>query len=201
MMKKMMTIFIALTFACSSLLLMTSCAKKHIGKEEGVPPTAAAPPPPPKMKETPEKMPRKDVTAPPKMSKAEEDARLRALAEAKKLQKEIELFESESIYFDFDKSELKPNARANLTKKASWLRKNPQFTVRISGHCDERGTNEYNLALGERRASAARKFLTSLGVSSDRLTTVSFGEERPVDRGHNEKAWAKNRRDEFKLLK
>ncbi|MFP3929181.1 MAG: OmpA family protein, partial [Desulfobacteraceae bacterium] len=73
--------------------------------------------------------------------------------------------------------------------------------VRIEGHCDERGTNEYNLALGERRANAAKKYLISLGVSEDRVRTISYGEERPADPRHNEEAWAKNRRDEFKLFK
>ena len=77
---------------------------------------------------------------------------------------------------------------------------NPGFSVRIDGHCDERGTNEYNLALGERRANAAVEFIMTLGVSGDRLSTLSFGEERPAVSGHDEGAWAQNRRDEFKLI-
>ena len=110
-------------------------------------------------------------------------------------------FEGERIYFDYDKSELKPEARAVLKKKAEWLRDNPEFSARIEGHCDERGTNEYNLALGERRANAAWRFLNALGISGARLTTISYGEERPADPGQNQDAWSKNRRDEFRLLK
>ncbi len=78
-------------------------------------------------------------------------------------------FESESIYFDFDKSDLKPEAQATLKKKADWLRRNPGYSLRIEGNCDDRGTNEYNLALGERRAASAKKFLTALGIAEDRI--------------------------------
>ncbi len=109
--------------------------------------------------------------------------------------------ESEKIFFDYDKSELKPEARAVLTKKAAWLRANPEYSITIEGHCDERGSTEYNLALGERRADAASKFLSALGVSANRISTVSYGEEKPVDSRSNETAWAKNRRDEFVLAK
>jgi peptidoglycan-associated lipoprotein len=119
---------------------------------------------------------------------------------ARKLEGEISMFESEKIYFDFDRSELKPEARAVLTKKADWLRSNPKYKIRIEGHCDERGSTEYNLALGERRANAAWKFLNALGVSGDRMSVISYGEERPDDPGHSEQAWAKNRRDEFVLI-
>ena len=107
--------------------------------------------------------------------------------------------EAEKIYFDYDRSELKPEARAVLTKKAAWLRENAGYSIKIEGHCDERGSTEYNLALGEKRADAAAKFLTALGVSSSRISTVSMGEENPVDSRSNETAWAKNRRDEFIL--
>ncbi|MFH0844393.1 MAG: peptidoglycan-associated lipoprotein Pal, partial [Pseudomonadota bacterium] len=116
-----------------------------------------------------------------------------------KFRGEIQEFESERIYFEFDKSDLKPEAQANLKKKAEWLRANTKFSILIEGNCDERGTNEYNLALGERRASAAKNFLISMGVSKDRISTISYGEEKPADPGQNEKAWAKNRRDEFKV--
>ena len=104
------------------------------------------------------------------------------------------------IYFDFDKSNLKPDATATLDKNAEWLSKNPTAKIRIEGNCDERGTNEYNMALGERRANSAKQYLLKLGVSADRLTTVSYGEEKPVDPGHDEAAWAKNRRDDFKVI-
>ena len=103
----------------------------------------------------------------------------------------------EDIYFDFDKSTLTPAAQDNLLQKAEWLRENSDATVTIEGHCDERGTNEYNLALGDRRAESAKVFLIDLGIDPSRLTTISYGEERPVDPRNMEEAWAKNRRDHF----
>jgi peptidoglycan-associated lipoprotein len=103
----------------------------------------------------------------------------------------------EQIYFDFDQSELRSEAREVLSRKAEILRQYPDIRVRIEGHCDERGTVEYNLALGERRAEAARAYLIDLGIDPDRLTTVSYGEERPAVEGQNEAAWSQNRRDEF----
>lgn len=101
------------------------------------------------------------------------------------------------IFFDFDKSDLRPEARTTLQQKAEILRQYPDIRVRIEGHADERGTVEYNLALGERRANAARAYLIDLGIDPDRLTTISYGEERPLAEGHNEAAWQQNRRDEF----
>lgn len=101
------------------------------------------------------------------------------------------------IYFDFDRSELRSEAREELQRKAEILRDYPEVRVRIEGHADERGTVEYNLALGERRADAARQFLMDLGIDPDRLTTVSYGEERPAVEASNEAAWQQNRRDEF----
>lgn len=99
-----------------------------------------------------------------------------------------------TFYFDFDRSELKPRARTLLAGHARYLRDNPRTRVTVEGHTDERGTREYNLALGERRAAAVRSYLQSLGVRASQMSTVSFGEERPVDPGHSESAWAKNRR-------
>jgi peptidoglycan-associated lipoprotein len=101
------------------------------------------------------------------------------------------------IYFDFDKSNLKPEAKKNLDKTAAWLSKKPTVNIKVEGNCDERGTNEYNMALGERRSNTAKEYLVKLGVSAARLETVSWGEEKPLDPGHNEAAWAKNRRDDF----
>ena len=103
----------------------------------------------------------------------------------------------EDIYFEFDKSTLSPAAQDNLLRKAEWLRENPAATVTIEGNCDDRGTNEYNLALGDRRAESAKAFLVDLGIDPARLTTISYGEERPVDPRNTEEAWAKNRRDHF----
>jgi peptidoglycan-associated lipoprotein len=101
------------------------------------------------------------------------------------------------VFFDFDKYDLKPDARSTLDRVAAWMNSYPSVTLTIEGHCDERGTREYNLALGERRATASRDYLIALGVSADRLRTVSYGEERPAVLGSNEAAWAQNRRDVF----
>lgn len=98
------------------------------------------------------------------------------------------------VFFDFDKYDLKPTARATLQGQAAWLNKYPSVTVTIEGHCDERGTREYNLALGERRAQAAKDYLVSLGINPARVSTISYGKERPVALGHNEAAWSQNRR-------
>ncbi|GAB4320432.1 MAG: hypothetical protein Kow0074_10730 [Candidatus Zixiibacteriota bacterium] len=103
----------------------------------------------------------------------------------------------QTIYFDFDKYNLRDDAKRGLEKNAEILKNNPGLRVVIEGHCDERGTNEYNLALGERRAKAARDYLIRLGIEADRLAIRSYGEERPVALGHNEEAWAQNRRAEF----
>lgn len=103
----------------------------------------------------------------------------------------------ERVHFDFDKYALRPEARVILEKNADYLKKNPTARVRIEGHCDERGTVEYNLALGERRAKAAFQYVADLGIAPSRMDTVSFGEEVPLDPAHNEEAWAKNRRAEF----
>ena len=110
---------------------------------------------------------------------------------------EVPAFMTERIYFDFDKSVLKLEAQSLLKKKAEWLKANPATKVLIEGNCDERGTAEYNLALGERRAESAKKFLVDLGVDAKRVSTISYGEERPMDPRHKEEAWAKNRNDGF----
>lgn len=99
-----------------------------------------------------------------------------------------------NVYFDFDKSNLRPEAREALTGNARWLREHTQFVVTIEGHCDERGTNEYNLALGERRANAAKDYMVSLNVDPGRFRTISYGEERPVCTQSDEACWQRNRR-------
>ncbi len=103
----------------------------------------------------------------------------------------------QAIYFDFDKYDLRDDARATLATNAKGLQDHSDARITIEGHCDERGTVEYNLALGEKRAKAAYDYLVSYGISADRMSTVSYGEERPADPGHDEAAWAKNRRSEF----
>jgi len=100
-------------------------------------------------------------------------------------------------YFDFNKADIRPDARQALAATAELLRNYPQFRVTIEGHCDERGSTEYNLALGDRRASAAKQYLVSLGISADRISTVSFGKEKPFCTDHNETCWQQNRRGHF----
>jgi peptidoglycan-associated lipoprotein len=109
--------------------------------------------------------------------------------------------EAESIYFDFDRSFIRPEYRLILEKKVELLKEFPEYYLRIEGNCDERGTNEYNLALGDRRADSAKNYLISRGISADRIETLSYGEERPLAVGHNEESWAQNRRDDFVLMK
>lgn len=98
------------------------------------------------------------------------------------------------VFFGFDKSDLTPEARATLDRQAAWLKKYASVKVTVEGHCDERGTREYNLALGERRAMAAKNYLVAAGITADRVKTVSYGKERPAVLGSNETAWAQNRR-------
>lgn len=174
-MRKLMMVLVVLAFACGTMLMTSSCAKKQVGTGEAAPaaaaPKAAAP----------------SAAAP---STAGVDTA-----------QDVRAFEAEGIYFDFDKSDIKAEAKAILEKKAAWLRANPSYKVRIEGNCDERGTNEYNLALGDRRAKAAQKYLNALGISMDRMSTISFGEEKPVCKEKTEKCWAQNRRDDFRLSK
>jgi peptidoglycan-associated lipoprotein len=103
------------------------------------------------------------------------------------------------IHFGYDQSDLSPAARHVLEQKAEVLRATPSLSLRIEGHADERGSDEYNLALSNRRAAAAKRLLVSLGISSDRLETVGYGEEQPLDQEESEAAWARNRRDEFRV--
>jgi peptidoglycan-associated lipoprotein len=105
------------------------------------------------------------------------------------------------VHFDFDQYTLTSQAREILANNAVYMEANPGIKVVIEGHCDNRGSDEYNLALGERRALAAKNYLVSLGVSPDRLSVISYGEEMPLDLGDNEEAWAKNRRADFKAVR
>jgi len=106
-------------------------------------------------------------------------------------------FENTDIYFNYDSSAVQDSEIAALEAKAEWLKENPGVRITIEGHCDDRGTTDYNLALGDRRAARVKAFLESLGVDADRMVTVSYGEERPADPAANESAWAKNRRAQF----
>lgn len=111
-----------------------------------------------------------------------------------------EKFATDTVYFDFDKSNVKPQYAANIAHVADYLKANTSNNLLIEGHCDDRGTEEYNLALGERRALSVRDKLLSLGISGDRVTTISYGKEKPAVVGNTEEAYAKNRRGVFVLL-
>jgi peptidoglycan-associated lipoprotein len=104
------------------------------------------------------------------------------------------------IFFDFDRADLRGDARDTLRANADWLKSNPSARVEIEGHCDERGTNEYNLALGAKRAQAAKDYLVSLGITGERLSTISYGEEIPVCQDHAESCWRQNRRARFVVI-
>ena len=147
----------------------------------------------------------------------EEEARIREeeakLARKGELEKSLvakkeqgiegEVFESKllkDIRFDYDKYDIRRVDEGILRENAAFLKKNPKMKIQIEGHCDERGTVEYNLALGERRANNTKRYLVSLGITSDRISTISFGKERPLDPGQNEEAWAKNRRAHIVVL-
>ena len=210
-MKRNLIIAVLVVFAFSSVFLLSSCAKKQVVTEEKevkAPPKEVA-----KVEE--EKPAVKEVKEAEEDKKAEEAKleKLKELEMAKKREAEakaaeekawqerrIAKVEAESIYFDFDKSFIKLEYRAVLQAKAEFLKDDPNIHIRIEGNCDERGTNEYNLALGERRANSAAKFLVSLGISPDRIETISYGEERPLASGHGGGAWAQNRRDDFTVV-
>jgi len=187
-MRKKFWIHLALLLVIPGLLFTASCAKKTVKSDTSA--TAA------EERQTEE-------TATQAQQEREQQAAAEAAAQIAEetaqrdsmIQKNM--FESESIYFEFDSSALSPVAQGVLSGKADYLRDNPGTQVIIEGHCDERGTPEYNLALGDRRAESAKNFLVNLGVDASRFTTVSYGEENPVDMGSNEEAWAKNRRAKF----
>jgi peptidoglycan-associated lipoprotein len=125
-------------------------------------------------------------------AKAEEARRMKEMAEKAR-------FESDDIYFEFDQYILSDKAKQTLNNKVLWLKDFPSAKALIEGHCDERGSVEYNLALGQKRADAAMKYLVSMGIDAKRISTISFGKEKPMDPGHTEEAWAKNRRTHFVL--
>ena len=131
--------------------------------------------------------------APRERALQEERARQEALAREAALKKA----QLETVYFSYDQWSIREDQKSALLKNADWLKANPQIRVRLEGNCDQRGTAEYNLALGQKRADAVKSFLEGLGISRNRLETISYGFERPAERGQNEAAFAKNRRVEF----
>jgi len=188
-MKKKLWIWLSLLLVIPGLMIVTSCAKKTVKADIDLAQTQedeAA-------KLAAEKAKQEEIARQRVLDekRSKEEAAMRNITAARNL------FMNEDIYFDFDRSDLKPETQEILKRKAEWLRNNPGESGIIEGHCDERGTNEYNLALGDRRAQSAKNFLNDLGIAKSRLTTISYGEERPADSRHNEDAWSKNRRDHF----
>ena len=155
-----------------ALLALASCAKKKTPTEER--PVTSQP------QVTKDTSTKPDVSEQPK----------RTLQES----------QFQTVYFDFDRYNLRPDAKAALDANYALLRDYPDVIVKIEGHCDERGTVEYNLSLGEKRAKAAMDYLSGLGISSSRLSIISYGKERPAVAGNNESAWSKNRRCEFRVI-
>jgi peptidoglycan-associated lipoprotein len=166
-MQKKLWMVVALLLVMPGLLFMVSCQKKVAAQAQPVAKPMEAPKPAP----APAPAPAPVMAAP--------------------------AFMTERIFFDYDKSALKMEAQALLKKKAEWLKSTPNAKLTIEGNCDERGTAEYNMALGERRAQSAKKFLVDLGIDAKRMTTISYGKERPIDPAHNAAAWTKNRNDGF----
>ena len=200
-MKKKLWLCLSLLLVIPGLLIVPSCAKKAVKVDLPAQTQEAE-----AAKLAAEKAKQEEI-AKQNLARQQETAKQHDLA-AKRRQEEAakrkiiaarNLFMNENIYFDFDKSDLKPEAQEVLKRKAEWLRNNPGESIIVEGHCDERGTNDYNLALGDRRAQSAKNFLIDLGIAESRLTRISYGEERPADPRHNSEAWTKNRRDHFVL--
>lgn len=185
-MHKRMWVILALLVVVPGLLMTVSCAKKQVRDTSTSSYDADAAARQAEME---------------RQKRLEEQNRLKeeALRDAERVKMAKEQFLNEDVHFQFDSAALLPEAQEVLQKKAAWLKANSDARAMIEGHCDERGTNEYNLALGDRRAESAKAFLVNLGISASRLATISYGEEKPVDMGHTEEAWAKNRRAHFIL--
>jgi peptidoglycan-associated lipoprotein len=179
-------------------VVLAGCAKRPATSAAAAPPPAGAvvtTPPAPAPPAPAPAAPPAAVTPPPAPATA---APQTPPATARPSPKEfVSVPELKDIHFDFDKYDIRPGDAKILDTNASWLKSNPDQLVLIEGHCDERGTNEYNLALGERRAKATMNYLVSQGVQANRITIISYGEERPVCTEHNEACWSKNRRAHF----
>ena len=205
-MKKQMWVWSMLFFFVTSLLLTISCTQTPVAPEPSVTDSEAE-----MMAQKAAENARQEEVARQKKVAAAEAERLRLQKEQERLERERVAAEQRAIaaarsrfigddtHFDFDSAAIRADAEDLLKLKAGWLKKNPGVSAIIEGHCDERGTNEYNLALGDRRAQGVRQYLVNLGIDGSRLTSISYGEERPVDPGKDEDAWAKNRRAHFTI--
>lgn len=190
-MTKRLVMVLTVMLVFPGLLFTVSCAKKAVqGGEAGVTGTGAEGSSAAGGAMSAEELARQ---------RAIEEERIRAEAAARQSEMARRKFINEDIYFDFNSSAITEHAQVALAEKADWLRANPSASALIEGHCDERGTNEYNLALGDRRANTVKTYLVTLGIPADRIRTISYGEEQPVNPAHTEEAWAKNRRAHFVL--
>jgi peptidoglycan-associated lipoprotein len=182
-MRRKVWLAIALVMVLPGMLLTASCAKKVVQPE----PVAVSEP---EVREAQEEPVAEAEQAPgPEEERLWEDVAAREAAER--------AFLEENVHFAFDSFLLSDQARQTLRGKADYLRANPDIAVTVEGHCDDRGTDAYNMALGERRAESVTMFLANLGIDTNRLNTVSYGEERPIAMEHGEASWARNRRAQF----
>lgn len=181
-MKRKIWLNVLMSVLVAGLFLTVSCAKKAVVSDAGTVKQASA---------------TEDPNAKAKAEAERLAAEKAAKEKAAKIAAARKAFENEDVHFDFDSSELTAAAKALLKDKAAWLTENASASVTIEGHCDERGTTEYNLALGDRRATSVKAYLVDLGIAAARMNTISFGEEKPVDTGKTEIAWAMNRRAHF----
>jgi peptidoglycan-associated lipoprotein len=191
-------VVLALVLVIPGLIFTASCAKKEVKSEPSLTPAPSA-----EEEAEARGIARQEHIAAQKAIEEQRfiEERLREEARQRREREELaarDRFLKEEIHFEFDKSRLVPEARQILRYKAEWLMAHPDVTdIIIEGHCDQRGTNEYNMSLGTRRAESVKRFVVDLGLAPERLTTVSYGEERPLDPTDNEEAFAKNRRARF----
>ncbi len=184
----------------ATALVGAGCAKKEtVRSEQGAPPAVESPAAPKTEVGPPPRSEAITETTKPEAPAAQAGGTQTAMAEAAAgvAVTEEKASPFDDIRFDFDKFAIRSDAKPILQKVADLLKNEPSATLLVEGHCDERGTPEYNMALGQRRAESAKSYLVSLGIKAGRVSTVSFGEEKPADPGHNEEAWAKNRRAHF----
>lgn len=198
-MKQKMMMYPALVLMIALFMLVASCQKQKVATQ---PATATAAEEEAQRKAEEEARQKelerqKAIEEETLEAESAKEAGLSAEMEEERKMTERAVFENEDIQFEFDSIRLNSEAQEILRKKAQWLKANPAARVTIEGHCDNRGTNEYNLALGDRRAHSAQVFLIDLGIAESRVQTISFGEERPIDAADNEAAWAQNRRAHF----
>ncbi|HEY2849286.1 MAG TPA: peptidoglycan-associated lipoprotein Pal [Gemmatimonadaceae bacterium] len=190
----------SIVVAALAMLAVTACKKKP----EPAPAPAPAPAPePPKVNQDSIDAARRAAEDAARKAAADEAARRAAAADAARLEAEAASARAtiaQMVYFDFNKDDIREDAKPTLDAKVGILNANAALRIRVAGHTDDRGSDEYNLALGQRRAASVQRYLVSRGVDASRFETVSFGKERPAAQGEDEAAWAKNRRAEFEII-